>query len=218
VVQMYLAIIPSLLLIAVLFQHRSAFSRPVRVAISWLLWLSAVPATWSALHEVRLEYLQQSSLVSLTQNTPAERTAWCKMTNPLTEGYCFLPEDDRMRAIAFISSHTQPGQTLYAGLSHHDRVVANDNLIYFATQRLPATHWSHFDPDLQNRYDIQTQMVSELEEKAPPYIVLDSEFELSREPNDSAKSSGVTLLDDYIYNKYQPSETFGSMSIWQRRP
>jgi hypothetical protein len=217
VVQMYLAIIPSLLLIAVLFQHRSAFSRPVRVAISWLLWLSAVPATWSALHEVRLEYLQQSSLVSLTQNTPAERTAWCKMTNPLTEGYCFLPEDDRMRAIAFISSHTQPGQTLYAGLSHHDRVVANDNLIYFATQRLPATHWSHFDPDLQNRYDIQTQMVSELEEKAPPYIVLDSEFELSREPNDSAKSSGVTLLDDYIHNKYQPSETFGTMSIWQRR-
>jgi hypothetical protein len=41
---------------------------------------------------------------------------------------------------------------------------------------------------------------------------------LSREPNDSAKSSGVTLLDDYIYNKYQPSETFGTMSIWQRRP
>ena len=155
-------ILPSfhrLLLIAVLFQHRSAFSRPVRIAISWLLWLSAVPATWSALHEIRLEDLQHSSLVSLTQNAPAERTAWCKMTNPLTEGYCFLPEDDRMHAIAFVSSHTQPGQTLYAGLSHHDRVVANDNLIYFATQRLPATHWSHFDPDLQNRYDIQTQMV-----------------------------------------------------------
>src|ERR1700722_13958540 len=175
VVQMYLAIIPSLLLIAVLFQHRSAFSRPVRVAISWLLWLSAVPATWSALHEVRLEYLQQSSLVSLTQNTPAERTAWCKMTNPLTEGYCFLPETDRMRAIEFIRSHTRPGQPLYAGLSHHDRVVANDNLIYFATQRLPATHWSHFDPDLQNRLDIQTRMVDELEQKAPPYVVLDCE-------------------------------------------
>jgi hypothetical protein len=115
-------------------------------------------------------------------------------------------------------SHTRPGQPLYAGLSHHDRVVANDNLIYFATQRLPATHWSHFDPDLQNRLDIQTQMVAELEQKGPPYIVLDSEFELSREPNDSAKSSGVTLLDNYIHDKYQPSESFGTMSIWQRKP
>jgi hypothetical protein len=218
VVQMYLAIIPSLLLIAVLFQHRSAFSRPVRITISCLLWLSAVPAAWSALHEIRLEELQHSSLVSLARNAPAEGTAWCKLTNPLTEGYCFLPEDDRMRAIEFISSHTRPGQPLYAGLSHHDRVVANDNLIYFATQRLPATHWSHFDPDLQNRSDIQTQMIRELEQKAPPYIVLDSEFELSREPNDSARSSGVTLLDDYIHDKYQPSETFGAMSIWQRRP
>lgn len=218
VVQMYLAIIPSLLLIAVLFQHRSAFSRPIPIAISWLLWLSAVPAIWSALHEVRLEDLQHSSLVSLIGNVPEERTAWCEMTNPLTEGYCFLPEDDRMRAIEFIGSHTRPGQPLYAGLSHHDRVVANDNLIYFATQRLPATHWSHFDPDLQNRLDIQTQMVDELEQKAPPYIVLDSEFELSREPNDSANSSGVTLLDDYIHDKYQPSETFGTMAIWQRKP
>jgi hypothetical protein len=218
VVQMYLAIIPSLLLIAVLYQHQSAFSRPVRIAISWLMWLSAVPALWSALHEIRLEYLQQSALVSLTQNASAERKAWCKMTGPLTRGYCFLPEEDRMHAIAFISSHTQPGQPLYVGLSHHDRIVANDNLIYFATQRLPATHWSHFDPDLQNRYDIQAQMVSELEEKAPSYIVLDSEFESSREPNDSAKSSGVTLLDDYIHDKYQPSETFGTMSIWRRRP
>jgi hypothetical protein len=47
--------------------------------------------------------------------------------------------------------------------------------------------------------------------------VLDSEFELSREPNDSSKSSGVMLLDRYIHDKYQPSETFGTMSVWQRR-
>jgi hypothetical protein len=60
-------------------------------------------------------------------------------------------------------------------------------------------------------------MVQELERKSPPYIVLDSEFELSREPNDSSKSSGVTLLDEYIHGKYQPTETFGTMSVWKRR-
>lgn len=220
--QMYLAMIPSLLLIAVLFQHQAAFPRPVHISISCLMWLSLLPAAWSALHEIRFEYVWHSSaaqrIFSLNGNGGHEtETAWCKLENPLTTGFCFFPEDDRVHAIEFISSHTRPGQTLYVGVSHHDRIFANDNIIYFATQRLPATRWSHFDPDLQNRYDIQKQMAAELEQNAPPYIVLDSEFELSREPNDSAKSSGVTLLDTYIHDKYHPSETFGTMSVWQRR-
>jgi hypothetical protein len=142
--------------------------------------------------------------------------AWCQFASPLTRGFCFLPEDDRIRAIEFISSHTVPGQSLYSGLKHHDRIFANDNLIYFATQRLPATHWSHLDPGLQTSYETQTQMITELERNAPPYIVLDSEFDLTQEPNDSAKSSGVTLLDDYIRDRYQPAETFGIMSIRRR--
>jgi hypothetical protein len=220
--QMYLAIVPSLLLIAVLFQHQSSFPRPVRISISCLFWLSLLPAAWSALHEVRFEYVWHSSvaerILSSTRNAgPGTETEWCKMANPVTTGFCFFPEEDRVHAIEFIDSHTQPGQTLYVGVSHHDRIFANDNIIYFAAQRLPATRWSHFDPDLQNRYDIQMQMVDELERNAPPYIVLDSEFELSREPNDSSKSSGVMLLDRYIHDKYQPSETFGTMSVWQRR-
>jgi hypothetical protein len=220
--QMYLAILPSLLLVAVLFQHQSSFPRPVRISISCLFWLSLLPAAWSALHEVRFEYVWHSSvaeriLYSTRNAGPGTETEWCKIANPLTTGFCFFPEEDRVHAIEFIDSHTQPGQTLYVGVSHHDRIFANDNIIYFAAQRIPATRWSHFDPDLQNRYDIQMQMVDELERNAPPYIVLDSEFELSREPNDSSKSSGVMLLDRYIHDKYQPSETFGTMSVWQRR-
>jgi hypothetical protein len=46
--------------------------------------------------------------------------------------------------------------------------------------------------------------------------VLDSEFDLVREPNDSSKSTGVILLDEYLQTKYQHIETFGAMSIWQR--
>jgi hypothetical protein len=218
--QMYLAIISSLLVVAVLFQHQSAFPRPVRISISCLMWLSLLPAAWSALHEIRFEYVWRCSVAQriLFPNAAAGiETEWCKTAGPLTTGFCFFPEDDRVHAIEFISSHTQPGQSLYVGVSHHDRIFANDNIIYFATQRIPATRWSHFDPDLQNRYDIQTQMVDELERNPPPYIVLDSEFESSREPNDSSKSSGVSLLDRYIHDKYQPSETFGTMSVWQRR-
>jgi hypothetical protein len=219
--QVHLAVIPSLLLIGALFHQRLTFSRPVRIAIDSLMLLSFVAATWSSLHEISMQHAEHlsaaewvlSSAQDSMQKAPA---AWCKIPGPLTRGFCFLPEDDRIHAIEFISSHTRPGDPLYSGLKHHDRIFANDNLIYFATQRLPATHWSQLDPGLQTSYDTQTQMIDELERNAPPYIVLDSEFDLSREPNDSAKSSGVMLLDDYIRDKYQPVETFGIMSIRRR--
>ncbi len=219
--QVHLAVIPSLLLIGALFQQRLAFSRLVRIAIDSLMLLSFVAAAWSSLHEISMEHAEHLSvaewvLSSAQDSTQKTSAAWCKIPSPLTRGFCFLPEDDRIHAIEFISSHTRPGDSLYSGLKHHDRIFANDNLIYFATQRLPATRWSHLDPGLQTNYDTQTQMIQDLERNAPPYIVLDSEFDLSREPNDSAKSSGVTLLDDYIRDKYQPVETFGIMSIRRR--
>jgi hypothetical protein len=218
---MYLSIIPSLLLVAVLFQRRLILPRPVRISITLLTWLSITTAGWSSLREAKNLYvyhtsLPESMLVSARRASPETEAAWCKINNPLTEGLCFLPEDDRARTIEFIDSHTRPDQQLFVGVTKHDRVFANDNIIYFGTQRLPATKWSQFDPDLVNRYDIQTLMVHDLEVNAPPYIVLDSEFDLINEPNDSSKSSGVTLLDEYIHSKYQHVETFGEMSIWQR--
>jgi hypothetical protein len=74
------------------------------------------------------------------------------------------------------------------------------------------------DPDLQTRYDIQAQIIQELEINTPAYVVLDSEFNSSNEPNDSSRSSGVKLLDEYLHQKYQYIETFGRMSLWQPIP
>ena len=127
-----------------------------------------------------------------------------------------MADDERIQAIEFIDSHTAPGQRLYVGLANHGRIFANDNLTYFAAQRLPATMWSHFDPGLQNRYDIQAEMIRELQVAAPPYIMLDGEWDNKREPNDSSISSGVTLLDDYLHKTYRPVTSFGILSIYQR--
>jgi hypothetical protein len=220
-VQMYLCTIPSLLLLAVLFQHRRIFSRFLQISIVGLVWLSVLAASWSSLRRIVVQrnehsFVLESLLSSSRQRTPQAKTAWCKVTDALTRGLCFMPDDDRIQTIEFIDSNTRPDQTLFVGLARHDRVFANDNLIYFATQRLPATRWSEFDPDLQSREDIQIQMVHELETNAPPYVVLDSEFESVHEPNDSSISSGVTLLDDYLHSKYRQVETFGAMSVWRR--
>jgi hypothetical protein len=217
--QMYLSIIPSVLLAAVLFEYRSTCIRFVQVSIVWLVCLCVIAATCDTRREARdpdVLHLSVAERTFLSLRDSPETQTWCNSNNALTRGLCFLPESDRIQTIEFIDSHTTPDQRLYVGTTKHDRIYANDNIIYFGAQRLPATHWSHFDPGLQNSYDIQTQMVQELNANAPPFIVLDSEFDGRREPNDSSKSTGVTLLDEYIHHKYQHVSTFGHMAIWQR--
>jgi hypothetical protein len=221
--QLYLCTIPSLLLLAVLFEHRFDFAKPVRLFVNCLVVASVAVALRSAAYaENRMYSLGDSVPGHLLREmrgrqTPEERV-WCRRPGPLTAGFCFEPEIDRLQTIEYIDSHTTADQPLLVGLDRHDKVYANDNIIYFASQRLPVTKWSEFDADLQNRADIQTEMIRELEGKMPPYIVRDSEFDTMNEPNDSSKSSGVTLLDYYIQSHYKPVETFGVMSVWQRLP
>lgn len=141
---------------------------------------------------------------------------WCQDGAPITRGFCFLLDENRIQVIRYIKSHTQPQDMLYVGLSHHDRIFESDNITYFATERLPATKWSHFDPFLQNRADIQLEMIQDLEKNQPPYVVLDAEFEHVFEPNGSAVSTHVYLLDDYIHSHYTPVVAFGPMTILKR--
>jgi hypothetical protein len=222
-VHMYLSLLPSLLLIAVLFQLRHTFVRPVRICITFVGWLFILTAGLSSLREARVlhinhAYVSENLWLSARGALPEIRATWCKEENPATKGLCFFPDNDHIQTIEFITSHTRPDQKIFVGLTRSDVAFSNDNLIYFASARLPATKWSHFDPYLQNTSEIQTQMIQEFEANTPPFIVLDSEFDSLREPNDGFKSTGVTLLDEYFRNKYRHVETFGELFIWQRIP
>lgn len=222
-IHLALAIIPSAVLLAVFIEQRPTFPRVVRVAVMGLVVLFFSSAVWSVLREAKNLRAQHSSLLEnlwMSARPAAQQLQtedWCRTKNPLTKGICFLPDYDRIRTIEFITNHVNADQKLFVGLTRHDTIYENDNLIYFATQRLPVTHWSHFDPGLQNRLDIQEEMIRELSLTVPEYIVRDSEFDSVHEPNDSAKSSGVMLFDDYLRLNYQPIQDFGIMSVWQRR-
>jgi uncharacterized membrane protein len=219
--QMYLSMLPGLLLIAVLYEHRTTFKRPLVVALPWLLTLSVGTAGLETLREVRAFHKQRSFLplallAELRGKLSPIDAEWCKIPSPLTKGICFLPDEDRIQTIEFIRSHTQPTDKLFMGVPHHDRIFGNDNITYFATERLPVTKWSDFDPLLQNQLPIQEEIVQEFNADPPPYIVLDAEFDKIDEPNESSKSSGVTLLDDYLRKHYTPIETHGMLSIYKR--
>ncbi len=221
IAQMYLSTLPGLLLVAVLYEHRAALRRPLAAAMPWLLAFSVGGAGLVTLRQLHDFHRQHAFLpVEILSQVRGKLTGidsqWCKTSGPLTKGICFLPDDDRIQTIEFIRSHTQPSDKLFMGVPHHDRIYGNDNITYFAAERLPVTKWSDFDPILQNQLPVQKEMVQEFEANPPPYIVLDAEFEQMNEPNESSRSSGVTLLDDYLHSHYTLVETHGMLSIYRR--
>jgi len=128
----------------------------------------------------------------------------------------FTLEPDRNAAIDFIKKHTAPHERIYIGLNRHDKVFVNDVASYFQAQRMPVTKWHHFDPGLQTAADVQAEIIAELEKSKLQYVWLEASWDDVAEPNESAKSSGVYLLDVYIRNHYQLEQTFGRIAIWKR--
>ena len=219
--QMYLANVATLLLITVLLANRNHFGTLLKRAIYLGVAVSAIGAVFPALAYTRgfviprflfPEYFWQKQHGTLS----AEQTAWCAQKNSFTRGLCFIPSPDRVKMVDFLDSHPTPDQKLFVGTGRHDRIFASDNILYFATGRLPATKWSQFDPMIQNTLPIQTQMVQELQTSAPPYVVLDTEFDEHYEPNDSTKSTGVLLLDHYLQANYRRIDATGTLILLER--
>jgi len=117
----------------------------------------------------------------------------------------------------YLSRHTAAQDRVLVGLAETDRVFVNPLLINYAANRLPGTHWSQYDPGLQNRADIQRQMVAELQAGDVRWVVRDTSFDDYIEPNRSSWHSGVRLLDDFVEARYRPVAEAGAVSIWLRR-
>jgi hypothetical protein len=107
----------------------------------------------------------------------------------------------RREVLAFIDEHTQPGDPIYVGLWDH-RWSANSEMdLYFLADRVGATRYMQFDPNLVNRAEVQEQMVRELDASRPKVAVL-SLPDSGIEPNESARP-GAALLDAYLQANYE---------------
>jgi hypothetical protein len=210
-IHMVLSFIPALMILAVLIeiafqQKKIARKMPVAIISCW-----AVVATFSAVRrEIRTLRVNHSSVLHIIVGRHWQPEA-VPRTAPFRLGH------DRADAVRFIMQVTKPDEYIFVGLNRTDKIFVNDNIIYFAAGRLPATHWHHFDPGLQTRADIQVAMVAELEAKAVSCVVLTSEWDNVNEPNESAKSSGVHILNDYIYEHYRNIKSFGKISVLLRK-
>jgi hypothetical protein len=133
-----------------------------------------------------------------------DSTGPCDPRTALDRAQCFIVTDAERQAVQFVMSNSTPGQPIFIANGTNDKTFANNNAFYFLAGRQPSSKWSLFDVGLQSSEAFQDIIVEELERKKPPIIVIDTEFDNIEEPNNSAKHSGVNILDDYIHQHYAP--------------
>jgi hypothetical protein len=137
----------------------------------------------------------------------------CRIAAGFEQLTCVRVGPDQINAARYVRARSEPDDAIFVGLPHHDRIFISDVAFYFIANLRPATKWYHFDPGLQTSEAIQRMIVEDLEHSRPKFVVLDSEWETAREPNASAISSGIFLLDQYIALHYKRVADFGAMTV-----
>jgi hypothetical protein len=222
-VHMQLSIIPALMVLAVIFgcvkKNEIGLFKYFLNGLAVFAVVSAVIAGPMGERGGGIRVLDDIGVFSVIQNSdePVNDVAVSDALGRYKNKRIFLLGDDREAAVQYLLMHTTPGQRIFVGLTRHDKIIQNDVSAYFLTQRLPATKWHHFDPGLQTSEKVQLEMVGDLEKNKPLYIWLESTWNDINEPNDSAVSSGVHILDKYIADQYQAVKSFGTISILRRK-
>ncbi len=214
------AVVPALLILAALLSANAR--RKVSVGFTAFLAVAiaaGIVPTLNAYDAVRnkiLVNLYYSSRPDRRASIPGdspERSDSCRPDPGLERVACFEFSPDQAAAVRYVQANTTISDAIFVGLPQHERIFVNNVGFYFVADRRPATKWYHFDPGLQTSEPIQKLMIGDLLRSQPKYVVLDAEWEGAREPNESAKSSGVRLLDEFIDDNYRRVATFGSLTV-----
>lgn len=123
-----------------------------------------------------------------------------------------------MSAVArYIMKTTAPDERIYVAAGRHDKLFVNDLALYFVAERLPATKWHDLHPGVQTQLAIQKEMVAEFEATKPRIVVVNNLYDSVIEPNESSKSSGIVLIDQYLADHYQKELAISPFWILVRR-
>jgi hypothetical protein len=219
-IHMAMALISSTVLLAQLAACWPMQGRRSRAITGVLLALSLLFAGLAA-HEgarravANLRWAASGTLWDMPQTWQALQAGPCRMPPNLARMACVPLDHDTIETIRYIAQHTLPSDRIFVGLPRHDRIFANDIALYFEAGRQPATKWYHFDPGLQTTAPIQRDMIADLQRTKPKLIVIEDIFQDTNEPNGSAKSSFVTILDTYISGAFRPVARFGDYLVLQ---
>jgi hypothetical protein len=216
------SIVPATILVFVLAARISRLTLYARLAVPVLAAAFAFSA--AATHaQVVYQAVRENwfAMRSLKPATPAGlRAALAQLCEPqpgLERARCFRPRPEDAAIVKFLQQRTDPDEPVYVGTARHDRIFVNNVMLYFLAARRPATKWHDFNPGIQNTAVVQEQIIKQLHVRNVRYLILSSEWSSVTEPNASATSSGITLLDDYIRTNFTKVREFSGASAWERK-
>lgn len=119
--------------------------------------------------------------------------------------------------LAEIDRLSCPGDPILVAPPRFDQVTVGDPLLYVLADRTNPTRYDVMQPGIVTTAKAQREMIADLERAQPALVVRwnDPRAEV-QEPNGSADSSGVTLLDDWIAAHYDPAKRFGAYTVLVR--
>jgi hypothetical protein len=109
----------------------------------------------------------------------------------------------RLAVLQFIAENTRsPQDPIYVGLLDHSFIFVNEVDLYFFADRVGATRYMQFDPNVVNRLDVQQRMAEEIRTSGTRVVILSGLPGRSFEPNESA-NQGANYLDQYLREHFQ---------------
>jgi hypothetical protein len=213
---MVLATIPSLIVTSILLERWLAGPAILRLGGTLLALLAlGSPASLAAGRQyTRLASDPGSTLIGrlaigggILKSRPFDN---CKKPSRLPLAWL---NSNYAKVVNYLDAYTRPDEKILVGLDRHDKIFSNPLGIYYGADRLPGTHWHQFDPGLQTRADIQTLMIQELKDNHVRWVVRDA-TQGPVEPNGSARSGNVKVLDTYLGENYRAVAQAGTVQIW----
>jgi hypothetical protein len=146
--------------------------------------------------------------------------AGAAVPGPAGDGVQTSPADARsLTALeAELATLTRPGEPIFVANPRFDRVTAGDPLLYIITGHPNPTRYDVMQPGVVTTAPVQREIIGSLQRSHTRVIIrwLDPRAE-AIEPNGSARSSGVHLLDRYIVAHYRPVARYGVYQVLETR-
>jgi hypothetical protein len=139
---------------------------------------------------------------------------------PALDGVRTTPKDAHaLQDLATAVRHrSEPGDPLLSAPPRYDRVRAGDTLLYIVLDRTDPTRYDVVQPGVVTTAKVQREMRADLERTQTKLIVRWlAPVARQAEDNGSGRSSGVTLLDDYIAARYARVGRYGDYLLLMRR-
>lgn len=118
------------------------------------------------------------------------------------------------KLVDYIRATTAPNEPIFSGVQDTSRLLFNDALLHFISDRPSATRWVEMEPGLTNTVPGQQEVIDALERRRVRVLVLWKM--VSNEPNATSRSNGVHLLDAFVQANYSAARQFGNYIVMIR--